>query len=89
MLADQISLHRFRPAPAQIQIVLRRSNAIRETLNRNEVSLQASHLPGCQLIELLFRIVRQFRGVKLEQHRSVAGGLVVINICDPIIQLVM
>ena len=79
-------MHRFRASTAQIQVVLGCSRFVREALDGYEIALHAAHFRAAQLIELLLGVIRQFRGIELEQYDDIARRFVIVQICDAFVQ---
>jgi len=87
-LGHEVCLNGLRPAAAEIKVVLRRADFVGVALNRDEIALSGASLCGDELIEGLFGLVRELRGIKFEEYGSFAGGFVVIEIGDAVVQVI-
>src|ERR1700682_3153609 len=89
VLPYEIGLYGLGTPAAELEVVFGSPRLVREALNGHEVTLNAAHLIAAQLIELLFGLIRQFRGIKFEEHDDITGGLVIVDICHALVQLAM
>jgi len=86
MWARRHDEHRFGAPPAQVQVIFRCPDLVRKSLDGDEIPSQTANLAGDQLIELLLAVGGKFSRIKLEQDRDVPSRLVIIKICNPIVQ---